>query len=79
MKSNSPIKTFTLMLEGPAGVLEAEVGIFEINSRTYLKAIRSERSSGSPPLISRTLIHDAVKTQQWAEEHSQVFEECRVS
>ena len=81
MKSNSetPQETFTLLLEGSSGILEVEVGLFVWKDKTYLKPLSHEVISGTPPLLTRHRLQDALETLDWASRNAQVFEDGRVS
>jgi len=78
MSANTPIETCSLFFEGERGVLEAIVGLFQQDGKTFVKPIATSLCSGVPPLISRSLIHDALATQEWFNSHPEVITECRV-
>ncbi|MDB4793326.1 hypothetical protein OAG75_01650 [bacterium] len=78
MSANAPIETYSLFIEGERGVLETTVGLFEQNGKTFVKPIATSLCSGDPPLISRSLIHGALATQEWFDSHPEVIAECRV-
>lgn len=78
MAANTPIGTYSLFLEGEQGVLETTVGLFEQNGKNFVKSIATSHCSGKPPLISRSLIHDALARKEWFDSHPEVITECRV-
>jgi hypothetical protein len=71
-------KTFRLFVESPTGVVEYVVGVMPAEEGPMVTSLAGRVASGQAVNLSRATLERAIRLEQWASTHADVFREGRV-
>ena len=74
-----PLQTLLLFLEGPSGVLQVVVGLFDDQTTLRLVALDKSKVAGQPPAVDRERIDEAIRLNDWAHRNPDVIREGKVT